>query len=119
MEQEMVITAVELKELLHPKNVMKLLAGLSGLFFEKIYSLVPNEAAVKEVIADTPVVVTKADLTEINGIGPTFARRLQEAGITSFAALSAQTPEYLKEVTKAADWQANPMDWIAQAKALA
>lgn len=59
---------------------------------------------------------TKADdLTEINGIGPTFAKRLAEAGITTFAAIAASTPEYLREVTHATA-VANPEEWIAQAR---
>ncbi|MCA9932521.1 MAG: hypothetical protein H6662_18290 [Ardenticatenaceae bacterium] len=63
--------------------------------------------------------VSPDDLTLINGIGPTFARRLQEAGVTTYAKLAILTPEYLKEVTKAADWQADPANWIVQAQARA
>ncbi len=58
------------------------------------------------------------DLTAINGIGPTFANRLNEAGITTYGELAALTAEQLKEITHAADWQANPDDWVLQAKAL-
>lgn len=55
------------------------------------------------------------DLTEINGIGPTFAKRLAEAGVTTFAALAASTPEHLHEVTHATA-VAKPEEWIAQAR---
>jgi large subunit ribosomal protein L21 len=51
-------------------------------------------------------------LTEIKGIGPVFAKRLAEAGITTFAALAEASPEHLREVTKAT---ADPDEWIAQA----
>lgn len=34
-----------------------------------------------------------ADFTQLKGIGPAFDRRLKEAGITTFAALAALTPE--------------------------
>ena len=36
------------------------------------------------------------DLTKINGIGPTFAKRLQEAGITTYKALASSTAEQVK-----------------------
>ncbi len=43
---------------------------------------------------------TRADnLQEIDGIGPTFAGRLEEAGITSFADLAGETPSGLMEIT--------------------
>jgi len=58
------------------------------------------------------------DLTAIKGIGPTFARRLTDAGFTSFAALAGATPDRLREVTKAPP-MASPDDWIAQARQLA
>ena len=57
------------------------------------------------------------DLTAIKGIGPTFAKRLTEAGFTSFASLAGASPDHLREVTKAPP-MANPDEWIAQARQL-
>lgn len=57
------------------------------------------------------------DLTTIKGIGPTYARRLAEAGITTFAAIAAAAPDHLREVTKASA-MVNPEEWIAQARSL-
>lgn len=59
------------------------------------------------------------DLTAIKGIGPTFARRLKEAGITTYAALANLTADQVRTITQMADWQGDPADWIAQAQALA
>lgn len=39
------------------------------------------------------------DLQEIEGIGPTYAGRLQEAGIGTFADLAAQTPAQIVEIS--------------------
>lgn len=39
-----------------------------------------------------------ADFTRLKGVGPTFDRRLKEAGITTFAALAAASPEALSAI---------------------
>ena len=53
------------------------------------------------------------DLTEINGIGPVYAQRLIDFGITSFAALAAadaaEAAEHLNLTTE------QVQDWIEQA----
>jgi len=57
------------------------------------------------------------DLTAIKGIGPTFAKRLTEAGFTSFASLADASSEELRKATKAPP-MANPDEWITQARQL-
>lgn len=52
------------------------------------------------------------DLTAINGVGPAAAKKLAEAGITSYAQLAALTEEAAAEAKVKADW-------IEQAKELA
>lgn len=52
------------------------------------------------------------DLTAINGVGPAAAKKLAEAGITSFAALAAVDVDTFDAVKVKADW-------VDQAKALA
>ena len=56
-------------------------------------------------------------LEEIKGIGPVFANRLNDAGIYTFAALAAASPEEIQEITGVTRW--DPADWIAEAKELA
>jgi predicted flap endonuclease-1-like 5' DNA nuclease len=121
-----------MSELVSPKNYINLIAGVVNLVFEQLANIninlptakvtIESDTALKSVVLPAIVETMPAksdDLTVINGIGPTFAKRLQAAGITSFQALASASPEHIKEVAKLADWQANPADWIAAAKALA
>ena len=56
------------------------------------------------------------DLTRLEGIGPTYARRLRAAGITTFAQLAAADEDTLDTVIGAPAWrQPNFGDWTAQA----
>ena len=63
----------------------------------------------------TPGPTSDDDLTEISGIGPVFAARLREAGITTFAGLVQAGSEEVAEVTGAADSRVE--DWLGQASA--
>ncbi len=58
-------------------------------------------------------------LTEIVGIGPVYAQRLQAAGILTFADLAAATPAQLAEIIGARAQLASLKGWIASAKKLA
>ncbi len=56
------------------------------------------------------------DLVAINGIGEVYARKLNEAGITTFADLAAATPERLREILNPEEWQKfEPEAWMAEA----
>ncbi len=66
------------------------------------------EAAVAEAVAD-------GDLESVNGIGPTYAERLREAGIDGLAALAAADPETVAEAAEVPVSRAE--DWIGQAGA--
>jgi predicted flap endonuclease-1-like 5' DNA nuclease len=60
------------------------------------------------------------DLTQIRGIGPVFARRLRQAGITSFAQLANTSADALREIVAAEDWQKiEPVRWAQEAAGLA
>lgn len=59
-------------------------------------------------------------LTKINGIGPVFEHRLFNAGIHTFAHLSAQSPQRLREIVRPNKRQPiHPEQWIAEAARLA
>ncbi len=85
---------------------------------QKINRLAAAEAAVAAVFNGASRVEDR--LEKIYGIGPTFARRFNNAGIKTFAELSKVPPERAKEIVKAYDWQKiDPESWITQAKKLA
>ncbi len=112
-----------------PSNWLKLWAGVVGLAFERVKPAAHNGHVVqdkpvarkaaatrKPVVAVVQPQIAPDDLTLIHGIGPTFAQRLHDAGITTYAQVAAMTPHELQTMTKAANWQANPVEWIEQAK---
>ncbi|MFQ5398492.1 MAG: DUF4332 domain-containing protein [Anaerolineae bacterium] len=58
-----------------------------------------------------------ADVQSINGIGPTYAKRLRDAGVRTIADLAGQTAERLAEIVLLKAWQnADPSAWIAEAQ---
>lgn len=63
-------------------------------------------SAVTQALAD--------DLTEINGIGPVYAGRLQASGITTFSGLAAADAEGTAETIDVGPEMV--ADWIAQAR---
>ncbi|MFN8456605.1 MAG: DUF4332 domain-containing protein [Anaerolineae bacterium] len=59
------------------------------------------------------------NLEVIDGIGPTYAKRLNEAGIVSFAQLAELTPAQIRDIIKPASWQKiDGESWIKQAERL-
>jgi predicted flap endonuclease-1-like 5' DNA nuclease len=62
----------------------------------------------------------KSQIEIVRGIGPTYARRLHEAGVRSLADLAEQTAERVGEIVGLKTWQrADPQAWIDEAKELA
>lgn len=59
----------------------------------------------------------KDDLKLINGIGPAYEKRLNEAGITTFVDLSHYMPERVHEIISPQTWQQiDPEAWVTEAK---
>lgn len=56
-------------------------------------------------------------LEEIHGIGASFAQRLNDAGVYSYADLAQLSPDRVREIVAAKKWhRINPEAWIAEAK---
>lgn len=100
--------------LVKPKVMINLVAGMIGLVFDQIDGAQPPEA-----MAAGDVVAKADDLTKISGIGPAFARRLNDAGISTFSQLAGMSVPEIRERAELAEWQGDPYDWIIQAQRLA
>lgn len=56
-------------------------------------------------------------LIDINGIGPVYEKRLNAAGVQTFAELAALTPERVRAIIKPENWQLiEPDKWIEEAR---
>lgn len=91
------------------KTLIDLTAGLIGIAFDELLGT-SEDGEVEEVGSD--------DLTEINGIGPAFARRLNEAGITRYQQLAELSVGQVRERMHLSEWQGDPESWIEQAREL-
>ncbi len=67
------------------------------------------------VVPPSAPAATADDLTAISGIGPVFAGRLRDAGITTFADVAKAGPDRLAEVTGAT--AARTREWVSAASA--
>ncbi|HET6445976.1 MAG TPA: helix-hairpin-helix domain-containing protein [candidate division Zixibacteria bacterium] len=65
---------------------------------------------------ETDELMKPDDLESIQGIGPAYARRLNDSGVTTFAQLAEADPDYLGEITGVTRW--DPNDWISEARSL-
>jgi predicted flap endonuclease-1-like 5' DNA nuclease len=63
--------------------------------------------------------VRRDQLEQIKGIGAVFARRLNEAGIHTFAQLAELSPDRTREIVDVDEWQKiEPEKWIEEAREL-
>ncbi len=71
----------------------------------------PKKAAKAEAKAEAPAAAAAADdLTAITGVGPAAAKKLNDAGITSFAQLAAVDVDSFDAVKVKAEWVAQAAD---------
>ena len=81
----------------------------------QVHTLQSKLSTVRQVLDYTG----KNQLQLIRGIGPAYARRLNEAGIHTLNDLARQSPERLREIVELKKWQAvEPEEWIDEALAL-
>lgn len=98
-------------QIIHNATLQEQLAALEA---EKL--ALQNQVAVRQVALSA----VPDDLIVIKGIGPVIARKLNEAGVCTFEALGALTPERLREIVgEAIQRLANEEDIIHQAQKLA
>jgi len=78
----------------------------------------PVAPKLEPAVAAPPVAVKPDDLEKIEGIGPKIAKVLQEAGVTTFAALAATSPEQLRAILDRAGIRriSDPATWPEQAR---
>lgn len=66
------------------------------------------------------VISEEDNLEKIDGIGPVFAKRLNNAGIFTFAELAGQEPDQIRTIVNPEDWQEiEPERWIEEARQIA
>lgn len=62
----------------------------------------------------------KDQLQNIDGVGPVYARKLNDAGIYTYTQVANTPIEQLAEIIKPQDWQTVEFDeWVRQARVLA
>ena len=85
----------------------------------EISRLQAQTPATAAVVATT--VANMADhLQDINGIGQVYAKRLNDAGVYTYAQLSELSTERLREIIQPQEWQSLDFaSWITQARTLA
>jgi predicted flap endonuclease-1-like 5' DNA nuclease/regulator of replication initiation timing len=90
---------------------------------EKLQTADAHIQKLQDTVEDVQVKMNysgKSELQLIRGIGPTYARRLSEFGIQSFADLADCNPEQVASIIKKKNWQAVDIQvWLDEAKALA
>jgi predicted flap endonuclease-1-like 5' DNA nuclease len=87
------------------KTLIDLTAGLIGIAFDEIAGVGKDSG-------------TPDDLTAIDGIGPAYAGRLNEAGITTFSQLAELSVEEIRDYMKLSESQGDPESWLEQAQKL-
>lgn len=94
---------------LGPWSALALVAAWVGKF-----SILIERAGDEPAEEEAAAAETADDLTALKGVGPTFARRMHEAGITTFKAVANTSPQELADIANVTETQAS--GWIEQAR---
>ena len=98
---------------------LQMLAGGGGPAPHETKTFQPSAADVDATLVRTRP-IRKDALEDIDGIGPVYAKRLNEAGIYSFAQLAELTAQRVREIINPEEWQKiEPEKWIVQASVMA
>lgn len=110
------LTLIKITEILEKgadKSGVKAAIGAGSVSGAAVAAAAPKAAPKAAAKAAAPAAEAAADdLTQINGVGPAAAKKLAEAGITTFAQLAAVDVDAFDAVKVKADW-------VEQAKELA
>lgn len=115
------IAVISVAEILKPGSKSKLDAKPAKIAADEKPAAAPAKKAAPKAAAKTEAAGSDA-LTELTGVGPAFATKLNEAGVTSFAQIAAWTDadiERLDGEISGLKAKAEKGDWVAEAKKLA
>jgi large subunit ribosomal protein L21 len=115
------IAVISVAEILKPGSKSKLDAKPAKIAADETPAAAPAKKAAPKAAAKTEAAGSDA-LTELTGVGPAFATKLNEAGVTSFAQIAAWTDadiERLDGEISGLKAKAEKGDWVAEAKKLA
>lgn len=86
----------------------------------KLQAQIDNRStSLAPISGQTPANRPSDPLEEIQGIGPVFAQKLNQAGIYTFLQLSQLTPERVLEIIQPESWQRiDTQAWLTQAHTL-
>ena len=115
------IAVISVAEILKPGTKSKLDAKPAKIAADETPAAAPAKKAAPKAAAKTEAAGSD-DLTQLTGVGPAYATKLNEAGVTSFAQIAAWTDadiERLDGEISGLQAKAEKGDWVAEAKKLA
>ncbi|WP_439635862.1 50S ribosomal protein L21 [Oceanicaulis sp.] len=119
------IAVISVAEILKPGTKSKLDAKPAKVAADEAPAPAKKAAAPKAEKAAPKAKAAAAasdDLTQLTGVGPAYAAKLNEAGVTSFAQIAAWTDaeiEHLDGEISGLKTKAEKGDWVAEAKGFA